>query len=703
MIPTDSANMADPTEAQEEIPNNTKGVLTEQKKEEIKGRTAFLDAIHVATSTSEAQSKTGIVAAQDPSWTWTLPSKNPQRVHAATSPRELAKGRDVLTLQEQEFWTRFTDLGASDLLAAFDVPEQQPLKKLATLVLADGSGDEAPASNVHKVTRKQRSVTPVATGDPSKHASMAYRGKPRAQVSNGKQSSASDLDKIKESALASTSKPSLGSSGALASTVAPAREDKGLDSMFDVSFLHSGRLISTSSFLALTASALASPTLASLGSSDDLVVASARAIKNAKLPWPPIVRTYSPRSHAPLPSPKRKDTAIASTSNVSSGLSGAHPPTSSFALLLGARPPTSPLALEGAAPDTLLPASVNGIPPAFPLALDGAGSSPSSATNLKQSGSLTSTLSPASASPLDVDSGEPSPTVTEPGTFRLFDLPQELQDAIFEFAYTERRYKNVYKRDWDIHQTHLRKTTDKPRVDFPPHKVNEWMVSKRYFRAAARAWIGAQTCKEVIKERVNKPTYSDNRFPTLSHALVDGGLFLEFARALIFYLREPICRSDSQQISHCRRLRRLAFVIDEDFFVETDRGFAWEVKFTRGEILDSLRRANFRLPPGNVLTYWAHNKEVYANTPARLKTYNSNLKRLKRIVDRLERPTPDTLTSIDYDALYIGSKVPRGARWENPDPPKQVLRSKEYSEIVRGKQRQIARLQQEVLEGLGPA
>jgi hypothetical protein len=69
MIPTDSANMADPTEAQEEIPNNTKGVLTEQKKEEIKGMTAFLDAIHVATSTSKAQSKTGIVAAQDPSWT----------------------------------------------------------------------------------------------------------------------------------------------------------------------------------------------------------------------------------------------------------------------------------------------------------------------------------------------------------------------------------------------------------------------------------------------------------------------------------------------------------------------------------------------------------------------------------------------------------------------------------------------------------
>jgi hypothetical protein len=164
------------------------------------------------TSATDVQSKPGGVptAPQHPSRT--LRSNEPQCAPAVNAALEPKKGRDVLTLQEQEFWTPFTDLAASDLLAAFDVPQWQPPRnktsgvatvvldkrsslgvpitktafeqKLATLALADGSGELA--SSVRMVTRKQKPSTPVATGL-SERAPVANRANPRAPASNSKQ------------------------------------------------------------------------------------------------------------------------------------------------------------------------------------------------------------------------------------------------------------------------------------------------------------------------------------------------------------------------------------------------------------------------------------------------------------------------------------------------------------------------------------
>ena len=90
-----------------------------------------------------------------------------------------------------------------------------------------------------------------------------------------------------------------------------------------------------------------------------------------------------------------------------------------------------------------------------------------------RSSSLASTSSSAKAPPLGVDPEEPSSTNDKPATvFRLFDLPQELQDAILGFAYTEAGTKYAHKSAWETKQTHLRKTTRKPKVDLPAHKVN---------------------------------------------------------------------------------------------------------------------------------------------------------------------------------------------------------------------------------------
>jgi hypothetical protein len=219
------------------------------------------------------------------------------------------------------------------------------------------------------------------------------------------------------------------------------------------------------------------------------------------------------------------------------------------------------------------------------------------------------------------------------------------------------------------------------RADFLTQKVNEWMVSKRYFRAAAKAWMEAQT--DVSRNM--KGLVSDD-FPTISHTLGDGGLFLEFARTLVIPLKEPIGWLDTQQISRCRRLNTLACVVDEDFFIETDRGFAREVELTKEELLESLKRVNFMLPPGAVWVLSTHfTAKRYANTPARLAMFIVNVKKLGTMIVRrrgVPRLKVHAVTSNDDDVIYLGSKVPRGARMDREYPPKQVVGSQVHPDVT---------------------
>jgi hypothetical protein len=183
MIPKESANMADPTEVQEEM-KDRQGVLTEQKKIERKARMAFLDAIEIGRALASSvdigvigQSRTALTSTLAPTLT------------LGTSGTPITK----------------TVVG----------------EKLATLVLANGSGEEASATSassvrsVRRVSRKQRPVTPVATSESSNHVPVACRPNARAPASNSKQAAVKaspaadsmgslgpDLDKIQETATA---------------------------------------------------------------------------------------------------------------------------------------------------------------------------------------------------------------------------------------------------------------------------------------------------------------------------------------------------------------------------------------------------------------------------------------------------------------------------------------------------------------------
>lgn len=81
-------------------------------------------------------------------------------------------------------------------------------------------------------------------------------------------------------------------------------------------------------------------------------------------------------------------------------------------------------------------------------------------------------------------------------SFRLFDLPQELQDIIFDLAYPDEPYADFTNPEsWEYEEKEKRKQkgpsyTKRP---YPNPKVNEWLVSKQYFVAAAKAWVQNQS------------------------------------------------------------------------------------------------------------------------------------------------------------------------------------------------------------------
>ncbi|KAK5119158.1 hypothetical protein LTR85_007772 [Meristemomyces frigidus] len=77
---------------------------------------------------------------------------------------------------------------------------------------------------------------------------------------------------------------------------------------------------------------------------------------------------------------------------------------------------------------------------------------------------------------------------------RFFALPQELLDMIFDFAYPhEPGVRLLDRKQWQEKQKACRRLhrMASPYMvqPFPPPKVNSFLISKRYFQSAAKAWV----------------------------------------------------------------------------------------------------------------------------------------------------------------------------------------------------------------------
>jgi hypothetical protein len=185
-------------------------------------------------------------------------------------------------------------------------------------------------------------------------------------------------------------------------------------------------------------------------------------------------------------------------------------------------------------------------------------------------------------------------------------------------------------------------------------------VSKRYFRSAANAWVGAQTSLERIRN--GEPSrVSFERFRGLNPFVgMDSGLFYEFATAFQLAMPSYFSANHSERILKCRRMRHLICLVDEEFLSETERGFAWEVEFTDAELMGSLVRVDFELPwkvetvqvlPGAVL--------IYTDTEAKKAVFVANLANLQRLMwqRKLKKPRTGTAEAEGDPKMYLGSQV----------------------------------------------
>ena len=86
----------------------------------------------------------------------------------------------------------------------------------------------------------------------------------------------------------------------------------------------------------------------------------------------------------------------------------------------------------------------------------------------------------------------------------LMNLPQEIQDSIFDLAYPHiNGFQFVTKEGWlEREQENFKRShTEYTERPFPQAKAGDFLVSKKFFLTAARACIGNQTFNNTFEAR----------------------------------------------------------------------------------------------------------------------------------------------------------------------------------------------------------
>ena len=103
----------------------------------------------------------------------------------------------------------------------------------------------------------------------------------------------------------------------------------------------------------------------------------------------------------------------------------------------------------------------------------------------------------------------------------VFDLPQELQDIIFKYAYTKREEVKLVVDPSQQPKTYFPTPADLDpgrATRSPRLKVNECLVSKKWFVAAARAYVGKPS--HHCGDRGTSNRISERRLARVRHQLL---------------------------------------------------------------------------------------------------------------------------------------------------------------------------------------
>lgn len=244
-------------------------------------------------------------------------------------------------------------------------------------------------------------------------------------------------------------------------------------------------------------------------------------------------------------------------------------------------------------------------------------------------------------------------------TLHLFDLPQELQDIIFEFAYPFKPYLTIlFKDEWDhdheVARQHARKS-GAPAPVKPPftRKVNEWLVSKRWFRMAARTWIGAQELSMICDD--GEPVNDGVLYEEL-------GLFIDFAKDASFTMFDrEVSEYNFKQLTEYNSLKRLVITVEDGVFDKIDHKVAWTSELTDEELSTVVRFHGMGVP-GVLKDLELREPEFsqYISTQQEWDMFTHNLKGLQRLARerKLNRKcSKENVQNSSEELLYYGSKV----------------------------------------------
>ncbi|KAK6419062.1 hypothetical protein LTR95_017107 [Oleoguttula sp. CCFEE 5521] len=238
--------------------------------------------------------------------------------------------------------------------------------------------------------------------------------------------------------------------------------------------------------------------------------------------------------------------------------------------------------------------------------------------------------------------------------FRLFNLPQELQDSIFAFAYpAESTTRWIFPNEWRLRKVEKRRRSlDYVMKSFPRFKIDDWLVSKRYFVGAATAQIGSAVWKTPRAFRLRNDVATQMLQQFIQHIEVN------------YYQIDEIALS-------WPGLRHLTVTIAHEWAPLCDRigKYVWQEDFTDDELYALVAHQNVVRVRGLQSFTLKVGHCTYADTDPAQNLLNANAARLEAVLRR--RVLQPNLSvrgtfSVVQVPIYCGSKV----YWAEPSTMK---------------------------------
>ena len=248
----------------------------------------------------------------------------------------------------------------------------------------------------------------------------------------------------------------------------------------------------------------------------------------------------------------------------------------------------------------------------------------------------------------DLSDRSSEPLSDEP---RLLSLPGELQDIIFDFAYQPQPgIKYIDRKQWgNVERDRRRVDRDAyiPRP-FPEAFVQSFTVSKAFFIAAARAWVG------------NQVIIADLTGAFLCFGLGGGGgIVAAFMTKMKTRLRATL-RTDFQRYQH---LTKLELTVSIDAFELLEPKFAWVDELDEDDLGSVMRTTGLLQLSGLQELTLVPSRCSWAGSAGEIRTWEANVRKLEVMAKRTVGKARKTsfITGTD-PLLYPGSAV----RFANP-------------------------------------